>query len=130
MKACPYCADAPLFHYARNLSTLPNGREGPAFFMLAGCRHANDFIAARRVIAKAERTDIEAKWDAEAERLFAEYTKPRPWTDAMRAEWKHKNPDQPLPARAEGWTEIERARFREKLWPTPPAVIPAELILI
>jgi hypothetical protein len=115
--------DAPGWFFARNTSTTLKADH----FTFFGCRHANEFAAPRAIIPATERADKERRWDIFAEVLFEEYTTPRPWTEAMCAEWRAKNPDQPLPERSTGWTNEQRERFRERLWPTPQPIVPSVL---
>lgn len=102
MKSCAYCQAAPHFHYSRNVTMRRN--DGQNYFLLGGCPHLDNFKAGAldAFIPDKKRAEMEAQWDAEADRLFAQYT-----------------------AR---WTEAERARYRTRLWPVPPPVIPAELL--
>ncbi len=99
MKLCPTCLEAPHFHYARNVSMTRKADH----FVFSGCRHAAALFTQtpHAIVPSMERDAIEAKWDAEAQRLFDVYTY--------------------------AWTDTQRAVFRERIWPTPPPVIPAEL---
>jgi hypothetical protein len=101
VKRCATCQIAPWWHFSRNVSI---GRaEKQNYFQLAGCAHVQAFLrgAADPFIPDRARVTWEAKWDAEAERLFAAYTAK--------------------------WTAQEREQFAARLWPVPPPVIPAEL---
>ncbi len=98
MKTCPHCNEAPQWYPSRLVSL----REKRDFYMLRGCCHLDALFHHKwPAIAHEDRSEAEGKWDAEAERLFALYT-----------------------AR---WDDIARARFREKLWPTPRPFVPTEL---
>lgn len=107
MKACPYCSDAPNWHFASNVTRLRNSAhsatKGPSlrYWLFTGCRHAREFFGTFRFISDPERPAIEATWDAHAETLFAAYT--------------------------EHWTEPQRATFRARLWPKPITGTPSEL---
>ena len=99
MKKCPVCSFAPYWHNARNVSM----REKCQHYIFAGCRHAEAFASARRFVPEKECAAVEAAWDAEAEKLFAEYTSgPR-------------------------WTDVARAAYKARLWPMPLPVVPREL---
>lgn len=117
MKPCPHCRQAPQWHYCRNVSR----KEGGDHYLIEGCRHAEAFAKPFAFIAAAERDSFAAKWDAEAERLFAEYTTSRPWDDEQRAQWLKRHPGEPLPAIAEGWTDPQRVSFRTRLFEEPVA---------
>ncbi len=100
MKACCFCAEAPHWHFLRNISMATKIDT----FGFAGCKHADDFTGNKLSMTPAkERAAFEEKWDAHAEALFARYT-------AL-------------------WTEPQRISFRARLWPEPPPVIPTELKL-
>lgn len=85
MLSCPHCQTAPQWHYAR----LTSAKAKAAHFLIEGCKHAAAFAKPFAFIADAERPAFAEKWDAEAERLFAEYTAdPSKWTDPKRVSFK------------------------------------------
>jgi hypothetical protein len=84
MKNCPICRQSPLWHYCRNVSR----KHGGNFYLIEGCSHAETFAKPFAFVAHAERAVFEEKWDAEAERLFAEYT--ARWTDPQRVSYRIK----------------------------------------
>lgn len=92
MKACPKCGplSAPVWCYAREVSK----RDGVETFIPCGCQHVVQWHGYPPPLVKqADREAFEAKWDAEMERHFADYT--------VR------------------WTEEQRERYRKELWPQP-----------
>jgi hypothetical protein len=85
MRSCPHCQTAPQWHFARNYSA----REKAQFFLIEGCRHSESFARPFGFVADAGRPTFESAWDAEAERLFAEYTAdPSKWTDPKRTHFR------------------------------------------
>lgn len=97
MKACPRCAQSPHWHYARNVSQTRKVDH----FSFAGCLHAEAFAHTLGLVPAKERGAVEARWDAHAEAMFADYT-----------------------AR---WSQPQRVAFRARLWPAPVPVVPYEL---
>jgi hypothetical protein len=121
---------SPHFHYASNMTRKHNAETKnrnhwvPWFIFAGACGHSLAFGKNLPPVPKPECAAVEAKWDAEAEKLFAESTRTVVWDEARRVEWQRKNPGKPLPSIADGWTEEQRAAFREKLWPAPKLIVP------
>ncbi len=103
--SCAYCGpkSAPHWHFCRNYTWKQNDRQN--YFIFAGCKHFSAFASTANItfVPDGERAAWEAKWNAEAERLFAIYTG------------------------GQGWSDANRAIFRDRLWPKPPPIVPTEL---
>lgn len=97
MKACPRCLSAPNWNFARNTSNTLKADH----WILSGCPHVIMLFGGLVTKPDAVREEAENKWDAYAQIMFDDYT--RTWNDA------------------------QRATFKERIWPTPPPVIPLEL---
>ena len=99
MKACPNCSYQPSWHFCRNVSFTKKDLH----FTFVGCSHVDAFRGQQFfTVADADRPAYEARWNAKAEELFAQYTK--------------------------GWAEPNRLAFRSRIWAQPPPVIQPELI--
>jgi hypothetical protein len=68
-------------------------------YIFSGCRHAAG--PKPLIVPASDCAAQEALWNTQAEALFATYT--------------------------ESWSDAQRATFRERIWPTPPLLIPVEL---
>jgi hypothetical protein len=93
MKSCPLCLRAPDWHFCRHVTQ--KRADGLHYYMLCGCDHAMTFGKPMQFVSETDLPANEAKWDAEAERLFAKYT--------------------------ERWTEPQRTAFRVRVWRETPA---------
>ncbi len=109
---CCRCFEAPVFHHARNVTR----KEGRAHSILWACDH---FAAVRdwRPVPDTDRPAIEARVNAEAERLFAAYT--ATWPDTNREAFRARvfpGADSPEstgePWEAFSWVKDARARLR------------------
>jgi len=101
VKACPKCSYQPSWHYCRNVSYAKK----ELHFTFVGCKHVDDFTGSALkfpVVSDFDRPAYEARWDAKAEELFADYTAQ--------------------------WPETTRISFRARLWPAPLPVIQPALL--
>lgn len=86
MKPCPRCHQIPMWHLATNVTQ----RMGEQFYSFNGCYHGNTFGLGKGFVPKAQLAEVSREWDELQETVFTEYTS--------------------------GWTEVERIRFRTKLF--------------
>ena len=83
MKECCFCRRSPEWFHAR----LVSRREGADHYLLSGwCPKCRVFTQAVGFTHTDKRQEVEAKWDAEAERMLAVYTEL--WTDPQRAAYR------------------------------------------
>ncbi len=97
-RLCPKCSAPPMLIGPEWVfSTMSSAKRGETLHQWLGCKHAQPLCSSDVLVRKADMQAIEDRWDAEARRLFAEYT--ARWTELERRAYARrlKYPEETAP---------------------------------